>query len=212
MKISLEYYFSRISKNKDKRIKINISNFISTKIIDSAISKGINKNDHKEFDFMYPASGEPYKNHKKLIDDFIILAEDKFYPNLVLTLDEKKYKKLLTYIEDANNKYGLNIINVGIISFHKILELYAATNCLIYPSLHESSGLPLLEAKKMGISIVAGELDYVRDSVTPSNTFDPNSAISISRAVKRQLGIEDDLTEIMGADDFLLSLQRNLNL
>ena len=66
--------------------------------------------------------------------------------------------------------------------------LYGKASALIYPSTLESYGLPLLEARAAGLPILTGELDYVRDIVDPEQTFDPRSALSIARAVKRFMG------------------------
>ena len=72
-----------------------------------------------------------------------------------------------------------------------MLALYASAGALVFPSLGESFGLPLIEARQAGLSILAPELDYVRDVCEPAQTFDPQSATSIARAVKRFLQLAD---------------------
>jgi hypothetical protein len=57
-------------------------------------------------------------------------------------------------------------------------------------------GLPLIEAREAKVDIIAAELDYVRDVVTPVQTFDPNSPISIARSVKRYLNIPTALVKL----------------
>ena len=47
------------------------------------------------------------------------------------------------------------------------------------------------------------ELDYVRDILDPAETFDPNSAISICRAVKRFLKVIDKKTDIVNPEEFI---------
>ena len=61
----------------------------------------------------------------------------------------------------------------------------------------------MLEAKQAGLFIVAAELDYVRDSINPDQSFDPNSAVSIARAIKRSLGIFEEPAVMLSADEFL---------
>jgi hypothetical protein len=51
--------------------------------------------------------------------------------------------------------------------------------------------MPLIEASQAGLPVLASELDYVRDVIDPEQSFDPESAISIARAVKRFIG-EDE--------------------
>ena len=51
--------------------------------------------------------------------------------------------------------------------------------------------MPLIKASKIGLPIIAVEKDYVRDVCAPKETFDPQSPLSISRAIKRFLNIHD---------------------
>ena len=67
----------------------------------------------------------------------------------------------------------------------------------------ESFGLPLIEAKYHGLPILASELDYVRDVVAPVETFNPDSPISIARAVRRYLGNTEPPLQVHSADEFL---------
>ena len=82
-------------------------------------------------------------------------------------------------------------------------------SALIYPSKIESFGLPLIEADAMNLPIIAAELDYVRDICSPTQTFDPNSSISIARAIMRFLNIKNDPIKILNGHDFWQELLLN---
>ena len=84
-----------------------------------------------------------------------------------------------------------------------LLKLYKQSAALIFPSFIESYGLPLVEARYYKLPVIASELDYVRDILDPVETFDPRSAKSISRSVKRFLKITDKKTEIVSPIDFI---------
>ena len=84
-----------------------------------------------------------------------------------------------------------------------MLKLYNNSQALVYPSKKESFGLPLIEAQKLGLSIVSSELDYVRDIIDPDQTFDPNSEMSIKRAIKRHLNISENKTKVLDPQSFL---------
>ena len=81
-----------------------------------------------------------------------------------------------------------------------------SSTALIYPSKIESFGMPLIEAQILNIPVIASELDYVRDIVVPSETFDPNSPLSIARAVKRFLKIDTENYVLTNPSDFLASI------
>ena len=50
---------------------------------------------------------------------------------------------------------------------------------MIYPSINESLGLPLLEAKLKKLPIIASDMDFVYDVCSPISTFNPYSAKDI---------------------------------
>jgi len=73
---------------------------------------------------------------------------------------------------------------------------------LIYPSLFEAYGLPLIEAKKYQMKIIASDLDYCWDFIEPDYFFNPYDVQSITRSVKRFLEIKTDLDIIYKPKDF----------
>ncbi|MBB1318430.1 glycosyltransferase [Shewanella sp. SR43-4] len=153
--------------------------------------------------FLYVASGEPHKNHKRLIEAWIILANKGIYPLLSLTLDIEKSKKLVEYLNDCTVKYKLNIKNLGWLPQSKITATYSEYDCLVYPSKMESFGIPLIEARTCSIDIIASELDYVRELVDPEETFNPDSAASIARAVCRYSSFDYQNTLPIESKDLL---------
>ena len=165
-----------------------------------------NVNKPTVFDFLYVASGEPHKNHRRLIEAWCLLAKQGVFPSLRLTFDEASFPDLHAFLEKTVAQYGLNIQNVGGLPYEQILESYKKARALIYPSTFESLGLPLIEARQAGLSILAPELDYVRDVIDPEESFDSSSATSIARAVKRYLGVEEASLPLLDAADFLKNI------
>ena len=157
----------------------------------------------KKYDFIYVASGEPHKNHRQLVEAWCLLAEQNLFPSLCLTLDENVSAELCAWIDEKKNSYGLKLKNVGFLPHHQVLKLYSQAHALIYPSRFESFGLPLIEASQAGLPVLSAELDYVRDVLDPEQTFDPDSPVSIARAVKRYLGVEEPSLQLSDARNFL---------
>lgn len=153
--------------------------------------------------FVFVASGEPHKNHRQLVEAWCLLAEQGYFPLLKLTLDRNQFPELCFWIEQRIERYRLNIANVGSLPHAQVKTLYSDADALIYPSTFESFGLPLIEARQAGLPILASELDYVRDIIDPEQTFDPESPVSIARAVKRFLGVEEQPLPLQDASGFL---------
>jgi len=155
------------------------------------------------YDFLYVASGEPHKNHRRLVEAWVNLARKGLRPRLCLTIDREAHPELCHWIEQECAGFGLRISNLGRLTPEDVLRLYPESGALIYPSDLESFGLPLIEARLAGLPILAAELDYVRDLIDPEESFDPRSPISIARAVERHLHASSDVREFPNAEQFL---------
>jgi hypothetical protein len=137
------------------------------------------------------------------LEAWVLLARAGIKPLLRLTLNPVHHAELTAWIEDSSRSFGLRIENAGEVAPQQLSRLYDEAGALIYPSFTESLGLPLLEARAHGLPIIASERDFVRDIVTPQQTFDPESALSIARAVRRFLGTAEPALQIRTPAEFL---------
>jgi hypothetical protein len=160
-----------------------------------------------QHDFIYVADGLAHKNHLVLFDAWEILADKNCFPSLAITLpvSEIGLLKRVSLLQEQ----GLKIVNLGWLSHSAVLLKYKSSGALIFPSLRESFGLPLVEASKLKIPILASEMDYVYDVCEPEETFDPTSPHSISRAVGRFLGVSPALRKVEAPEDFISYIFRS---
>ena len=135
--------------------------------------------------FVYVSSGVSHKNHIRLIQAFIDAAnKTKIEITLHLTITKNEIK---TFAYPEN----LKVIFHGTLSQKKLNGIYKSSNFLIYPSLIESFGLPLIEAANHGCKVLASNLPYVQQIIKPSLCFDPYSTKKISYAIIK--AIDNDL-------------------
>lgn len=153
--------------------------------------------------FLYVASGEKHKNHRRLIEAWQLLSEEGLFPSLRLTIDETRFSKLCSDIEEKCIHYSLKVTNMGTLPHDDVIAHYKKVDALIYTSSFESLGLPLIEARQASLPVLASECDYVRDVLDPEQSFDPHSALSIARAVKRFIGVEEFPLSLLDAKGFL---------
>ncbi len=155
----------------------------------------------RTWDFVYVSDGEAHKNHHRLLQAWSLLAEQGLRPSLALTLGPR-HAKLIAQAESLARQHGLNLHNTGPLTRAQVIDLYRRSGALIFPSMLESFGLPLLEAVDAGLPVLAPELDYVRDVCEPAQTFDPESPVSIARAVRRHLGAPETRVPVPRAEQF----------
>jgi len=182
MKRNLDFYYSK------KMSPVSIYPFA-----DDLDSSSIQKVQSK-YEFIFVSVGLKHKNHLNLLKAWTYLAKNGIFPRLTLTLPKdnnvSNNSEALGEMNRLIDKYHLNIENLGWVDPQQVLQIYSSSKALIYPSIMESFGLPLIEAKSIGLPIIASELDYVRDVCSPIETFDPSSYVSIARAVMRFLKLQ----------------------
>jgi glycosyltransferase involved in cell wall biosynthesis len=125
-----------------------------------------------DIQFIYVADGVPQKNHLTLLKAWEYLYEHHgLSPVLHLTLDQR-YDTLIQQITSLQKK-GIAIVNHGVISKDELNQLYSKCSYLVFPSLAESFGLPLIEAVQHGCGVLASDLPFVTDVIEPSDQFNP---------------------------------------
>jgi glycosyltransferase involved in cell wall biosynthesis len=64
---------------------------------------------------------------------------------------------------------------------------YSASKALIYPSINETIGLPLIESNFFNLSVISADMPYAFEFLKPNYTFNPNDPASIAKAISRSL-------------------------
>jgi len=132
----------------------------------------IQHNPHQINKFIYVADGVPQKNHAVLLQAWEYL-QDRYQltPELHLTIPAR-FTELIATIQQLKHK-GIKIINHGVIDKAELNLLYRECGYLVFPSLRESFGLPLIEAVQAGCGILASNLSFVSDVISSSANFNP---------------------------------------
>ena len=160
-----------------------------------------------KYDFIYVADHAAHKNHRTLILAWVELAKQNLKPHLALTLAVNQHNSLCSWIKQLTKQYDLNISLLGNLNANQIWQALAAAKAVIYPSLVETIGLPLIEAYQAGKPILAANLNYASDIVKPNLSFDPLSATAIARSVQlslqQQLSAPSLSTLIVSPKDFI---------
>jgi glycosyltransferase involved in cell wall biosynthesis len=143
--------------------------------------------DGSGFTFFYPADTVGHKNHGNLLAAWVLLAREGFTPALALTVDAAELGMLSARAGVAPSALH-NVQALGRLPRADVLQRLRASSALLFPSLAETFGIPLIEATAAGVPVLAPERDFVRDVCIPRESFDPSSPRSIADAVRRFIG------------------------
>lgn len=119
----------------------------------------------KTFNFIYPAMGASYKEHTTLAYAMRFVRDKE--PDLAdkirihLTIKEYDQKKLWNIIN--KNELVTNFVFHGNVPHEQIMSMLKSCNGLLFPSVVETLGLPLLEAASLGAPVIANDMGYVHD-------------------------------------------------
>ncbi len=141
--------------------------------------------------FLYPATTNPHKNHGTLINAFAKVAVSKPGVTLVLTGARGRSDG---DVDAAIERLGMRdvVLRFGHVPARPKLEaLTAGAVALVYPSLYEGFGLPLVEAMAAGCPVIASDLPAIREVVGDAGALvEPDDVDAWADAILRVL--DDD--------------------
>lgn len=135
----------------------------------------------------YPANYWPHKNHAALLRAFRELVDRHPSLHLVLTgataTGEQRVRNL---IDDLGLRSRVRIL--GYVDRDVMPELYRRARMLVFPSLYEGFGLPILEAFHSRVPVVASDVGSCPEVAGDAALLvDPNAPGSIAGAIERLL-------------------------
>ena len=147
-------------------------------------AREIDNKSKKASDFIfYPANAWPHKNHRRLVEAFQILRKRFPSLSLLLTGDQGQGAEIRRLI---SNTPGVE--HLGYVSAEKLQELMQNAKCLVFPSLYEGFGMPVIEALRVGIPVACSNTTSLPEvGGEAAEYFDPNDAAEMAQAVERAI-------------------------
>jgi len=148
---------------------------------------------------LHVGSDIPRKNTIRLLKAFAILAREFEDLHLVkVGSDRQNRARMVELVAEL----GLNerVVFLENLSGDALAELYAGAECLVFPSLLEGFGFPVVEAMACGCPVVTSDRDPMRELVGCTQVLcDPESIDAILTACRRVLS-DEALRAAMAAD------------
>ncbi len=151
--------------------------------------------------FLYVAHYYPHKNHIRLIRSFAKYKDESKIKNieylkLVLRGDGiQENEDIINIIKE--NDLRNDVIFIPRLTQLELIKLYNLTSALVFPSMYEGGGIPIMEAFACGCFIIASEIDAVKEFTGGIFLgFNPNSEESITTSLLEFSTKKYDLNEI----------------
>lgn len=138
-----------------------------------------------EFAF-YPANFWKHKNHDALLQALNLLQKER---SLSIPVVFTGFEQANGYpIREKAKEYGqlLQCHILGYVTREEMAYLYSRARLLVFPSLFEGFGIPLLEAMAVGCPVVAADATSIPEVLGNAGVlFDPKSPLAIADAIER---------------------------
>lgn len=136
---------------------------------------------------LYPARGWPHKNHANLFNAFRLLR--RRVPSLRLVLTGAAAAEL------PSTPPGVDVY--GQITRRELASLYQQAAALVFPSLYEGFGLPVLEAMSSGCPVAVASTGALPEVVgNAAVQFDPSDPDEMADAVEAALDRTPELQSL----------------
>lgn len=143
--------------------------------LDEKFLSGSLPNPYNNNFIMYPANFWKHKNHKRLIEAFLLFKnKTNSSINLVLTGNsENKQGKEIKDLVDNLNLTGV-VIFAGILSENQLYATYKNAIGVVIPTLYEAGSFPLMESLIMGIPVICSNVTSLPETIGNEQfVFDP---------------------------------------
>jgi glycosyltransferase involved in cell wall biosynthesis len=149
---------------------------------------------------LHVGSFEPRKNLGRLLEAYFKLRDEKKIDHQLVLVGNETWLSDDLFRAIGNSKYNFDILIFRGIPEDQLIALYNAAELLIYPSLYEGFGLPLVEAMACGTPIAASGVSSIPEVAGDAAIyFDPYSVEEISNRI----------IELISSDSLKATLSRN---
>ena len=134
--------------------------------------------------FLHVGENRPHKNLPRLLEAYrkVVGEEPVRTPPLVLA------GRGTTELTSAIEQLGLadRVIAVGAVSDAQLIALYQQAFALVFPTLYEGFGLPVLEAMSFGAPVITSSTTSTKEvAADAAELIDPTSVADIARGMTK---------------------------
>ncbi|MDX2186811.1 MAG: glycosyltransferase family 1 protein [Opitutaceae bacterium] len=139
--------------------------------------------------FFYPANAWAHKNHLTLLRAYGLYREllGSAGWDLVFTGYVKEgpfANELKKKVQEINGTMERRVHLMGHLADAEFVALFSSAGALVFPSLYEGYGMPVVEAMQLGVPVLCGDVAALPEVADKAALFfNPHSASSIASAM-----------------------------
>ncbi len=138
------------------------------------------KYDLKRPFFFYPGILSPRKNIAVFFEAFAKIQKD--IPHDLIITAGGGYKEVGTEMLRSNGEMNRRIRRLGLVPKNDLVALYNTAEALVFPSLYEGFGLPILEAFACGCPVICSTASAFREVAGEATlTFAPSNSSELAK-------------------------------
>lgn len=135
----------------------------------------------------------PGKNHLNLIHAFEKLKRDEDIPHQLVLAGADWHGAEDVHLAAEKSQFSQDILLTGFVGSEDLPNLYSAADLMVFPSLFEGFGLPILEAMSCGVPVACSDISSMPEIAGEGAVlFDPHNVESMSKAMFKILSSNEN--------------------
>ena len=134
---------------------------------------------------LFPSHSWPHKNHLGLLHALAALRRSRGLriPVVFTGSRTEHWKRVADAIRDLD--LADQVISLGFVRTQVLKSLYAEADGLVFPTLYEGWGLPLVEALDVGLPVACSAISPLREiAMDAALLFDPTDPMDMAEAIR----------------------------
>jgi len=145
----------------------------------------------------YPAATWPHKNHCLLLEALKLLVDRRHFDGMLVLsgVAMNQHGEIMQKVRTLGIEKHVKVL--GYLPYADLPYLYNMARLMVFPSLFEGFGIPLVEAMACGCPVVASNCTSIPEVVSDSGKlFDPTSIEDISATIWDIWSSENELSDM----------------
>ena len=149
---------------------------------------------------VYNGAIDPRKNMERLVDAFAELPEAlRHRYQLVLPCRATEPERNHFLVKAERLGIGGRVVMPGFVTDDVLVALYQSAQLVVFPSLYEGYGLPVVEAMACGAPVIVADNSSLRELVAAEARFDALDVAAMAEAMRRALTDEELYARLVAA-------------